>query len=87
MARAKHCLPRGRSDVRCALLDIYKENEDLGEDPQADELMTRFEAAVDEPGVHVINHRRRADELASLGEESAAAIHRAMSENIDRNQV
>jgi hypothetical protein len=73
------------SDVRLALLDFCEENEGVGERGQADDLIAQLDDAVDDPIVHVVDHRRRAKELALLGDESGAVIHRALSENIRRN--
>lgn len=76
------CLLVHLSDVRLALLDLCEDDAEVDEYPQPDDLIAQLNAPVDGPMVHELDHRRRAEELASRGDESGAAIHRALSENM-----
>jgi hypothetical protein len=72
------------SDVRLALLDYCEEHDADDEHLQAEDLLAQFDDSRDDSFIHAFDHRRRAKQLASLGDDDAASIHRALFANMVR---
>lgn len=71
------------SDVRLALLDYCEESQE-DEHVLPDDLLAQFDERWDDGYAHAVSHRRRAKQLASAGDDGAAAIHRDLFANMAR---